>query len=279
MSPLDDELRRTLTMHASDVEDSADFLTKVEHRARTIHRRRLAAGGFGGAAVVVAAVFVSLAVADNGGGNHALVPVTPPSGGPSASASPTGATAVQGADSVMHWPRVGAQPTWVRWDAVLGSLPRQMPADFAPIGAPSVVGTVDTDGGAVTVFVVPTGDHLVAAAVLRSDPQVAVAVHDIARDGAVPLVGVVVRVPTPSGPVDDGVVFAAPTTGQILFKLPGQAQFEPVEGDDPRSAAVTLGHVTPGDAVAQVEVFDGNGDLDHPAYRGPIQVGFTFPDV
>jgi hypothetical protein len=180
----------------------------------------------------------------------------------------------------MTWPRVGNEPSWVRWDAVIRSLPPQIPAGFAPLGDPQVVGSGDTDGGPVAVFVVPAGGHLVAGAVLKSDPGTAVAVHDIATDGDVPYVGVVVHVAAAGGAVDDGVVVGAPTTGQILFKLPGQAEFHPTESaGDPRWATVTLGQVTAGQPVAQVQVLDGDGNTDRPSYTGPIQAGVTFPDL
>lgn len=290
MSPLDNELRRTLTQHASDVDAGSDLWTQVEHRARVLHRRRLALGSVTGAAVV-AAVVVVVGVSVTGGTNaDKLVPVNP---GPSNSASASPSPAVSpklsnaippllpnGHVPVFAWPRVGAHPRWLHWDAVLQSMKPQMPADFAPLVAPYVIGSGDTDGGAVAVFVVRAGDHLVAGAVLESAPGEAVAVHDIAADGDVPFVGVVVHVEAAGGAVDDGIVVGAPTIGQIEFKLPGETDFHAVEGGaDPRWATVTLGHVQPGEPVAQVRVLDGDGNLDRPLGSGPIQQGLTFPDV
>ena len=282
MSPLDNELRRTLTQHASDVDATSDLWAGVEHRARVIHRRRVAFGGVTGAAVVAAVVVVGVNV--TGGSNAAkLVPIEP---GPSNSAAPSPSPVVTATSSplarmpVTEWPRVGADATWVNWDAVLASMPAQMPSGFEPLGEPAVIGSGDTDGGAVAVFVVKAGGHLVAGAVLRSKPDEAIAVHDIATDGDVPYVGVVVRVSASGGAVDDGIVVGAPTTGQIEFKLPGESSFHAVEGGaDPRWAAVTLGQVRPGEPVAQVRVLDGDGNLDKSRYTGPIQQGITFPDV
>lgn len=279
MSPLDNELRQTLTRHASDVDATSDLWTSVEHRARVIHRRRVAFGGVTGAAVVAAVVVVGVNVTGASNADK-LVSVTPgPSNSvsPSAVASPTlGGIAVP----VTEWPRVGGDATWVNWDAVIASMPAQMPSGFTPLGQPTVIGSGDTDGGAVAVFVIQAGGHLVAGAVLRSKPDEAVAVHDIADDGDVPCVGVVVHVSAPGGAVDDGVVVGAPTTGQIEFKLPGEPSFHAVEGGtDPRWAAVTLGPVQAGEPVAQVRVLDGDGNVDKPRYTGPIQAGVTFPDV
>jgi hypothetical protein len=155
-----------------------------------------------------------------------------------------------------------------------------MPSDFAPLGAPKAIASGDTDGGAVTVFVVKAGDHLVAGAVLRSAPDEAVAVHDIATDGDVPFVGVVVHVSTTGGHVDDGIVVAGPATGQIEFKLPDEPSFHAVEGSsEPRWVTVTLGHVQPGQPVAQVRVLGGDGNTDEPLYSGPIQAALTLPDL
>jgi len=275
MSPLDTELRHTLAERAADVDGGTDLWVRVEQRARVLHRRRVAAGGAAGAVVVAAVVVVGVGVA---GGNQAdrVVPSHP---GPLPSTT-TAQTPTAGRDSVAAWPAVGADPTWVKWDAVVQSMPAQMPSGFAPLGTPHVIGSGDADGGPVAVFVIPVGDHLVAGAVLRSAPDVAVAVHDIPTDGDVPYVGVVVHVQASGGQVDDGVVVGAPTTGQIEFRLPGESAFHPVEGGaDPRWAAVTLGHVTPGEPVAQVRVLDGDGNMDRGSNTGPIQVGLTFPDV
>ena len=281
MSPIDNELRRTLTQHASEVDAGSDLWVQVEHRARVIHRRRMAFGGMTGAAVVAAVVVVGV----NMTGGSDAVKIQPLDPGPSNSAAsspspvPT-ATLGRVPVPVTEWPQVGTDPTWVKWDAVLQSLPAQMPADFTPLSQPTAIASGDTDGGPAAVFVVKAGDHLVAGAVLKSAAGEAVAVHDIATDGNVPYVGVVVHVSAPGGAVDDGLVVGAPTTGQIEFKLPGETSFHAVDGGtDPRWAAVTLGRVRPGDPVAQVRVLDGDGNMDRPAGTGPIQAGLTFPDV
>lgn len=282
MSPLDNELRQTLAERASDIDDVNDLLSQVESRAQAIHRRRVGAAGLGGTAAVAAVVVLGVALTGGAGTDRVRVPQTPQaseSSGPS-SPSPTPLpSSGSGHIVAMAWPRVGPNPTWVRWDAVVHSLPSQVPAGFGAVGGPSVLGSGETDGGPVAVFVVPVGDHLVAGAVLESDPGTAVAVHDIAPDGDVPFVGVVVHVQASGGAVDDGVVVGAPTTGQILFKLPEQPTFVSTESTgDPRWSTVTLGQVTPGQPVAQVELLDGNGDTGRPIYSGPIQVGLTFPN-
>lgn len=280
MSPLDTEIRHTLVEHAADLNDTPDFWVGIEHRAQVIHRRRVATGGVAGAAVVAAVVVVSVGAMTGTQADRIQV-LRHPQPSPTAreQSSPAG-TLPDGHVPVTEWQTVGVDPTWVRWDAVLASMPGQMPSGFVPLGTPHVVGSGDTDGGAIAVFVVSAGDNLVAAAVLRRAPGVAVAVHDIPADGDVPYVGVVVETTGSGGSVDDGVVVGAPSTGQIEFRLPGEREFHAVEGGtDPRWAAVTLGHVTPGNPVAQVRVFDGDGNTDQSRDTGPIEVGLTFPDV
>lgn len=289
MSPLDTHLHDTLAQHAADVEAPADLLRRVERRAQTMHRRRVALATTGTAAVTALAIVGGLTLTGDQTHDAVKVPIANPGGTPSAALptlppSPT-PTATPGSSSgqtpVTSWPMAGSIATgWVTWGAVVRSLRTQVPADFLPLGDPRAIGATDTDGGEVVVFTVPAaGDRLVAAAVLQSAPGTAVGAHDIASDGNVPWVGVIVPVQTTSGTVDNGIVVGPPTTGQILFKLPGESKFRPVEGTDPRIAAVTLPHVEPGQPVAQVRVLSGDGIDDSSAYSGPIQQGVTFPDV
>jgi hypothetical protein len=280
MSPLDNELRQTLAQHATDVDGTTDLLTRVEGRARSMRRRRLSVAGAGGVVAIAVVVTVGFTITGGSSADRVSVPLDTPSPSTPTNHSSPSPTPLPGSSGVLAWPLVGEPPDWVRWDAVVHSLAPQLPTGFGPIGQPLTIGEGDTDGGPVVVFVVPVGDHLVAGAVLRTAPGAAVAVHDIASDGDVPYVGVVVHVQSSAGSVDDGVVVAAPTTGQILFKLPGESGFRPVEGGaDPRWAAVTLGHVSGGQPVAQVRVLDGDGNTDLSTYTGPIEVGLTFPDV
>jgi len=87
MTPLDDELRRTLRAQAGTLAPSADPLAGIEQRARRIRRRRsLAAVGTAAAAAAVVAIAVPAVV--NGIG-PAPRQVTSPSTSPMASASTT----------------------------------------------------------------------------------------------------------------------------------------------------------------------------------------------
>ena len=283
MSPLDVHLRETLDREADDAPQPSDMFVGVERRARSIHRRRMTWAA-GSTAAVVASVAVAGSLTLGGGQSTLRTPIAhdgSPSSSPSAiqSGVPTPAPATAHA-SAMTWPVAGTGTAdWVHWSAVLTSVESQVPAGFTPVGEPHVVGVGDTDGGAVVVFVMPAGDHLVAGAVLSTAPGQALAVHDIATDGDVPYVGVVVRVQSSSGPVDDGVVVGAPSMDEISFRLPGQPAFVRAEGgSDRRWATVTLGRVEAGAPVAQVRVQGSAGD-GHTRYEGPVEVGVTFPDV
>src|SRR3954447_13180520 len=143
MSPLDNELRRTLTQHASDVDATSDLWVQVEHRARVLHRRRVALAGVSGAGVVAAVVVVGLTVAGGSQADRVVVPLNPgPSDSATASPSPAVSPTLEGGRvPVTEWPRVGASATWVQWNAVLQSMPAQMPSDFAPLGEPAIIGS------------------------------------------------------------------------------------------------------------------------------------------
>src|SRR6476646_2530249 len=142
MSPLDTELRHTLAEHAADTTDTRDLWVRVEHRAQVIHRRRVATGGVAGAAVVAAVVVVSVGAMSGSSQGDRVVPIHQPEPSSSTQSSPTmPGTLPNGHVPVTAWQAVGADPTWVRWDAVLMSMPSQMPSGFAPLGTPHVIGS------------------------------------------------------------------------------------------------------------------------------------------
>ncbi|HEU5035067.1 MAG TPA: hypothetical protein VFT62_09970 [Mycobacteriales bacterium] len=293
MSPLDSHLHDTLTQHAADVGAPVDLFGAVERRARTLRRRRVAVATAGTAAVAAVAVVGGLTLTGGGDNDTLRAPIahagsgtpsaTSPSPAASASATPSPVTTATGQPAAstnypMSWPRVpDAAVAWVDWPAVQRSMAGQLPAGFDPPQHLRPLAVFDTDAGAATVFVAASGGRTVAGAVLQAAPTAAVAVHDI--DAAAAQVSAIVRVAASGGAVDDGLVVAAPTAGQILVQQPGQTTYSPVPGSNARTATITLGRVVPGQPVAQIKVLDGNGDTDKPLYQGPIGVGYTFPDV
>lgn len=288
MSPLDTHLHETLAERAGDVEAPRDLFGLVERRARTLHRRRVALASAGTAAVTALAVVGGLTLTGGSGTDTVRAPITHggaptpaptptlPAGAISPGPTATGAPAVS-RDEPMSWPQVPAEDVaWVQWPAVQRSMSQQLPADFDPPQQLRPLAVLSTDGGKAVLFVAASGGRTVAAAVVQDDPATAVAVHDV-EPGA-EQVSAVVRVTSESGPVDDGLVVAAPGAGHILFMLPGQEDGRGYSDLGNRWASVTLGHVVAGQPVAQMKVLSGDGS-DKPLYEGPIGVGWTFPDV
>jgi hypothetical protein len=74
------------------------------------------------------------------------------------------------------------------------------------------------------------------------------------------------------------LVIGAPGTEQILYETdPGT--FEPVETVDGWALFKRTGSGPRSNDSDRIEVLDGNGDLDHPLYYGPIDTGPSEPDV
>jgi len=90
MTPLDDELRRTLDARASRLVPPSDPLAGIERRARGIQRRRQALAG-GGAAAVVLAVAVAVPLAMRSDTDRPQIVATPraTSAAPTPTAEPT----------------------------------------------------------------------------------------------------------------------------------------------------------------------------------------------
>lgn len=285
MSPLDTHLRDTLAEHAGDVEAPRDLFGLVERRARALHRRRVALATTGTAAVAALAVVGGLTLTGGSGTDTVRAPIThggsPITTGPTPLSSPSPATTATGTPASataypMSWPEVPkATVSWVQWPAVQASIAKQLPPSFDPPQRLRPLAVLDTDGGPAVLLVAASGGRTIAAAVLQSDPATAVAVHDTDSTAQV---SAVVRVRTGNGTVDDGLVVAAPGAGRILFLLPGQTNYGGHSDPDQRWATITLGHVVPGQPVAQMRILDGDGKQTA-LYDGPIGVGVTFPDI
>ena len=90
MTPLDDELRSTLSARAAALDPSPDPLAGIESRAGRIRRRRVAASGAGAAlAVAAVAVAVPAVLPSSGSGTPQLAASGEPSPGETQPASPT----------------------------------------------------------------------------------------------------------------------------------------------------------------------------------------------
>jgi hypothetical protein len=215
MTPLDDELRRTLSDRAATVAPSPDPLGGIESRARGIRRRRVATS-IAGAVAAVAAVAIAVP-ALTPGGKVRLEPAAP---SPTPTVAVTPATPQLRPANVLTWELRGK-------DA------------YSP-------STLDLR-------------HRFVQAMGRSNP-----------DDAEYKPLFVYR--------DEGVSF---TIGQAWLKDATKAYTVSYSVGPDNVPQFFLGPVTPtdpwglaflitGQGNISLEVLDGNGDIDHPLYRGPV---------
>jgi hypothetical protein len=73
----------------------------------------------------------------------------------------------------------------------------------------------------------------------------------------------------PGTSVDQLVVVPQPNTGQVLYDDNASGSFRPVTGQDHLDGVVIVDRAK--DATSdRLELLDGNGDTDHPTFRGPV---------
>jgi hypothetical protein len=266
MTPLDDELRRTLSARAATVAPSPDPLAGIESRARSIRRRRTAAA-VAGAVAAVAAVAVAV---------PALVPsrtaTVTPGATPSvtASAEPS-AQAPQRPANVLTWPlrgKDGYSPDTLdlrRRFAQAFDRTDVEHVEYVPLFVDGVDGTSFTTGQAwftdgssaytVSYSVGPDNvPQFFLGRVTPSDPW-----------------GLVFHITGMGQPHDLLVVVPRPGVGQISYAPHATGAFVPVA--DGRSDLEGVAEI-PRDLNAtddRLQVLDGDGNLDNPLYRGPVQ--------
>jgi hypothetical protein len=260
MTPLDDELRRTLTSRAAALAPAPDPLAGIEARASRIRRLRVTAAVAGAAAVVAA---VALAV-------PGLVPdrttTVTPGTTPSASAPPTVAARP---GNLLDWGMRGRDPVSPdtldmrhRFAQQLGR--PEAATSYSPLYVDQVDGVSFTFGQAW----------------FEGDDQAYTVGYAVGPDN-VPqfFVGPV----TPKDPwglafVANGmqtyqllVVVPRPATGQVLYSPHATGAFEPAPQWPAYAHGVALIHRDLQASDDRLQVLDGNGDLDHPLYEGPVR--------
>ena len=292
MTPIDDELRIALHERASTVSPTTDAFVGIERRAKGIRRRRLA-GAVAGSALALAAVAVAVptisgALDGDGGstGRFAVQPTVAPSA--AGSPSPASSTSPQGA-TLQNWPYVGmntvadganridmvqkmSQALAARWPGAQVTLQTLHPL-YGGISSSDQL--VLVAAGKVTGN--PQAPKVVAAAWVKptNGSAALVGLHDISADAA----QVSVFVPAPGTPRDGtAVVVSQPGTGQVMLQKPG-GTWQPVNTVEGRYATFGLTMPPAGQVVPQIMVLDGDGNMDHPLYQGPIGRGLTFPDI
>jgi hypothetical protein len=262
MSPIDNHLRDSLTQHAAEVSDDVDRFAAIERRARDMHRRRVA--WVSGATAVVLAGGVVGGLALTGGDHDTLqVPVTDGSGTPTPGPSGGGSTASPVPKASLDTYR------FLGWPTRHG--PGTSAADFAddvlwggelPDGTFVVVrqATVKHEARAVALITPPTGDEytLIGAQLAENTREVSF----VLPGNAYPWV----------------LVIGVPGTAQIEYETdPGE--FSPVETVDGWALFKRTGSGPRSSEPDRIRLLDGDGDVDHPLYYGPIDTGPSEPDV
>jgi hypothetical protein len=257
MTPLDDELRSTLSRRADLLTPSPDPLAGIEARATRLRRRRAALAVSGAVAVVAA---VALAV-------PALVPgrttVVTPGTTPSATATPTAPVATAPAN-LLGWDTRGKNAyspgTYDLQRRFAQELGRpDAPTSYAPLYVGQVDGVsfdfgqmwFDGDDVAYTVGIAVGPDNVpqyFVGPVTPKDPW-----------GLAFLAGGMQSYQLL-------VVVTGPGTGQVSYAAKATGPFEPA----PFTDGVALVHRDLQASDDRLQVLDGNGDLDHPLYEGPV---------
>lgn len=285
MSPLDTELREALHRRAGDVTSVTDPTPGIERRARTIRRRRTATAVVGAAVAVAAVAFAVPAITDAVRDDSQAKFTTSVSPTPQQTALNYPAPV-----NALAWPARGEAGT-----ADGHAFLNKVLADFThrhgmPVTGVSLwFGRLPT-GSTVGVSQVWAGDGSDAWTVVaqqltdgtlfvvREEPTwfsdqkpgepVSATKEDVAR---IKQISAVVQ----GEAYPYVVVVGAPTTGQILYAADG-VTFNPVDTRDGVAVFERTGPTT--SAPDLIEVLDGNGNLDAPAYKGQIDTGPSTPD-
>lgn len=252
MSPLDDQLRQTLQRHADDVRAAPDLLTNVESTARRVHRTRVALATTGGLAVVAVAVVGTLALTGSSEDTLRISPGVPGDETPTSTPTPSPV------------PTATAEGRWLSWSFRSGDGAQALDPSgrMHPLWAGTladgtttvVIGQQPNDDGTIhsRAWVFPKGGDPTAYQLdgVTVDPEETHEVSFVIGDR--PCL----------------IVVGEPGTGQVDVSVDGTS-YEPV---DTVEGAATVCRMGPQDAAAPrwIRVLDGDGDLDHPLYEGPI---------
>jgi len=259
MSPIDDELRSLLHARADVLTPAADPLGGVERRARRMRRNRVAASVVGTAVAVAAiAVAVPALVAGRGGDDSTQFATQLPSPASTQSVLSTAAL-----DPRHPWAYRG-DPAVLR-NGNLETFQRDWGVKHPGSVLTPLFGQVYEPSGQREVAFVATGSGEDRwGFVTSSEGGSAFPVDESLAAGATVLMAAL-----PGDEVRRLLVLAAPTTGQIAYAADGQT-FRDYPGVDAGVAFVPLEGDT---SHAVVRVLDGDGDLDHPVFEGPIPTG------
>ena len=257
MSPIDDELRALLSDRASAVPPAPDPLGGIERRAKRMRRNRVAAS-VAGTALVVSAIALALPTLrpDNGGGTTQVAAT--PSPAVSIEASPTAAPARASMLDPEHpWPYRGLEKLVVPTE--LASLQAEWSAKHPGSTLRPLYGHVYEPSNQEEIVVVSSLPYRWGVATSSE------AGWQFDVDNELPARATVLMTPLPGDEAPRLLILAAPSTGDMSYAKDGTS-FRTVVGSDPGVAFVPLEGDTSHDMV---RVLDGDGDEDHPVFRGP----------
>ncbi|MCU1593914.1 MAG: hypothetical protein JWO12_1306 [Frankiales bacterium] len=263
MSPIDDELRRTLRDRADALLPAADPLSGIEQRARSVTRRRRTAAGLSGALVVVAGLAIALPQLSSDPGKRVVVQV--------ATASPTPSAApVAEPSNLLGWEPRG-NPAALPPESVLQAVADAFGAHdvsrahYAPLftysrgSVPYTIGQAWMTGDAAAHTFgyarFATGTEVLLGAV--TSKTAAVVAFQIGN--------------LPGETTDLLVLVPRPGTGQVSYSPDGTAAFAPVASGRSDLDAIGLVNRSRRASNDRVQVLDGDGNLDAPLYEGPVQ--------
>lgn len=266
MTPVDDELRRTLAARADALTPSPDPLAGITTRARGIRRRRAAFTVLGSAlAVAVVAVAVPAVVQ-----RESEAP-TRFAGSPSATPTPTATPEVPTVPAnVLDWAARPADPAGPSEDDVARAFadardnPPGRAANYRALftsglqtGYSFTVGQAWFDGDALALTVsYATGGS--------GGPKL----KEYGETTPAPVAVVALLDDLPGTSSHLLVVVPVPGTGQVSYSAKASGAFTPAPENNFDGVAL-LGRAA-GATDDRLEILDGDGDLDRPTYRGPV---------
>jgi hypothetical protein len=260
MSPIDSHLRDALARHAAEAPTEADWFNAVERRALGMRRRRIAAVSSAAAIVLAGGVVGGLAVT-GGGEDRVVVPPLNPGNSATPTPEPSDTAPPTSDGRYLTWPYRSGDGTEALDPA--GAV-HPLWGGKLPTGTTVVIGQYVDDAGEVRAraYIDEQGvePYTVDGAVI--DPAKTVEVSFVLPGEAYPYV----------------LVIGPPTTGQIEYAADGTT-YEPMETVDGWALFKRTGPGPGSTDGDRIRVLDGNGDLDHPLYEGPIDTGPSEPDV